>query len=158
MNRSPTQIPEMLDPESTLPSRPIIGVGVVVWKGNDVLLIRRGKSPMRGRWSLPGGRQELGETTRETAIREVREETGIEIELGGLLDVIDTIRRDDHGDVTLQYTLIDYDADWQRGEPVAGDDADDAVWAPADQLEDRNLWSETLRIIELSRTRRQQAG
>ena len=136
------------------PGRPIIGVGVVVWKGGRLLLIRRGKSPMRGRWSLPGGRQELGETVRETAVREVREETGVEIRLGALLDVVDTMRRDETGAVTLQYTLVDFDADWIAGEPAGASDAECAKWADPDDLAPYNLWSETLRIVALSRERR----
>ncbi|MCY3830435.1 MAG: NUDIX domain-containing protein, partial [Rhodospirillaceae bacterium] len=103
------------------------------------------------RWSLPGGRQELGETVREAAVREVREETGLEIRLGELLDVVDTMRRDDSGAVTLQYTLVDFDADWTAGEPVAASDAEHAEWADPDDLAPYNLWSETLRIIALSR-------
>ena len=131
--------------------RPVVGVGVVVWKRDRVLLIRRGKSPMRGRWSLPGGRQELGETVREAAVREVREETGLEIRLGALLDVVDTIRRDDSGAVTLQYTLVDFDADWLAGEAAAASDAEHAEWVDPDDLAPYSLWSETLRIIALSR-------
>lgn len=134
--------------------RPVVGVGVVVWKGGRVLLIRRGKSPMRGRWSLPGGRQELGETVREAAVREVREETGLEIRLGALLDVVDTIRRDEGGAVTLQYTLVDFDAEWLAGAPAAASDAEHAEWADPDDLGSYDLWSETLRIIALSRERR----
>ncbi len=130
---------------------PLVGVGVVVWKDGKVLLIRRGKSPMRGRWSLPGGRQELGETVREAAVREVREETGVEIRLGELLDVVDTMRRNDSGAVTLQYTLVDFDADWTAGEPQAASDAEHAEWADPDGLAPYGLWSETLRIIALSR-------
>ena len=131
--------------------RPVVGVGVVVWKDGEVLLIRRGKSPMRGRWSLPGGRQELGETVREAAVREVREETGLEIRLGALLDVVDTIRRGESGAVTLQYTLVDFDADWTAGVPAAASDAEHAEWADPDALAPYGLWSETLRIIALSR-------
>ncbi len=141
-------------PPECPPECPVVGVGVVVWKGGRVLLIRRGKSPMRGRWSLPGGRQELGETVRETAMREVREETGVEIRLGALLDVVDTIRRDESGAVTLQYTLVDFDADWIAGEPAAASDAEHAEWADPDALAPYGLWSETLRIIALSRERR----
>ena len=134
--------------------RPVVGVGVVVWKDGRVLLIRRGKSPMRGCWSLPGGRQELGETVREAAVREVREETGVEIRLGALLDVVDTIRRNDGGAVDLQYTLVDFDADWAAGEPQAASDAEQAQWSDPDDLAPYRLWSETLRIIALSRERR----
>ncbi|MYJ71973.1 MAG: NUDIX hydrolase [Rhodospirillaceae bacterium] len=141
----------MTDAGTTLAQRPIVGVGVVVWKDGNVLLIRRGKSPMRGRWSLPGGRQELGETVREAAVREVREETGLEIRLCELLDVVDTMRRDESGAVTLQYTLVDFDADWMAGEAQAASDAEHAEWADPDALAAYGLWSETLRIIALSR-------
>ncbi len=132
---------------------PVVGVGVVVWKGNDVLLIRRGKPPRKGSWSLPGGRQNLGETTRETAVREVAEETGTHIQVGTLLDVIDSITQEPGGDL-FHYTLVDFDADWVAGDLVAGDDADDAIWADADDLGPYALWSETVRIIALSRSRR----
>lgn len=76
------------------PDRPIAGVGVVVLRDHEVLMIRRGRAPRRGQWSIPGGKQELGETWRETAVREVREETGVEIEILGIVDVVDAIIRD----------------------------------------------------------------
>ena len=110
------------------PDYPMVGVGVVVWKDNAVLLIQRGKPPRAGTWSLPGGRQELGETTREAGVREVREETGLEVDIKDLIDVVDTIHRDDEGHVHMQYTLVDYWAEWVSGEPVAGTDAADARW------------------------------
>ena len=94
------------------PDYPMVGVGVVVWKDETVLLIQRGKPPRAGAWSLPGGRQELGETTREAGVREVLEETGIKIEIKDLIDVVDTINRDDSGRVRMQYTLVDYWAEW----------------------------------------------
>lgn len=76
------------------PDRPIAGVGVVVLREDRVLMIRRGREPRMGQWSIPGGKQEVGETWRETAIREVREETGVEIEVIGIVDVVDAIVRD----------------------------------------------------------------
>ena len=97
------------------PDRPFVGVGVVVWRGDNVLLIQRGKPPRIGAWSLPGGAQELGETVRETAVREVREETGVEIDVTHLIDVVDTITRDKDGRVRLQYTLVDFAAEWRLG-------------------------------------------
>lgn len=133
---------------------PMVGVGVVVWKDGKVLLIRRGKAPMMGRWSLPGGRQELGETTRETAVREVAEETGLSVRLGPLLDVIDTIRRDGEDRIVLHYTLVDFEADWIGGEAVAGDDAIGVTWADPADLGRYELWEETVRIIKLSADRR----
>jgi len=76
------------------PDRPIAGVGVVVLRDNQVLMIRRGREPRIGQWSIPGGKQELGETWQETAVREVLEETGVEIDVIGIVDVVDAIVRD----------------------------------------------------------------
>ena len=76
------------------PARPIAGVGVVVLRDDQVLMIRRGREPRIGQWSIPGGKQELGETWQETAVREVREETGVEIDVIGIVDVVDAIVRD----------------------------------------------------------------
>jgi ADP-ribose pyrophosphatase YjhB (NUDIX family) len=132
------------------PDYPIVGVGVVVWKGDQVLLIRRGRPPREGSWSLPGGRQKLGETTRDTAIREVGEEAGIEIAVGHLLDVIDSIVPDDQGRIHYHYTLVDFDAEWRAGEARAGGDAAALEWADAGDLARYDLWDETLRIIALS--------
>ena len=136
------------------PDRPIAAIGVVVWRNDKLLLIQRGKEPRKGQWSLPGGMQELGETTREAAVREVREETNLDIEVTHLLDVVDTIQHDDDGRVRMQYVLIDYAAEWRARDAVAGSDAMGARWVNPDELPEYKLWSETLRIIELSATLR----
>ncbi|HUT49077.1 MAG TPA: NUDIX hydrolase [Alphaproteobacteria bacterium] len=132
------------------PDYPIAGVGVVVWKDGNVLLIRRGRPPREGEWSLPGGRQKLGETTRQTAIREVREEAGIEIVVGHLLDVIDSIIPDSDGRIHYHYTLADFDAEWQAGEAQSGGDAAAIEWTDPADLARYDLWDETVRIIALS--------
>ena len=129
---------------------PFVGVGVVVWKDNEFLLIRRGKEPMKGAWSIPGGRQNLGETIKEAAIREIREETGLEIHITGLIDVIDSIRNDDKGVIAWHATLVDYAARHVSGEAVAGDDALSVGWFTLDDLEELGLWGETARIIRES--------
>lgn len=129
---------------------PIVGVGVVVLKDGQVLLIRRGKPPRLGEWSLPGGKQELGETLHDTARREVLEETGIDCMIVSLLDAIDMIARDGDGAIERHFTLIDYVADWVSGEPVAGDDAMEAAWVPLHEIDRLGLWSETLRVIRLA--------
>ena len=132
------------------PTRPFIGVGVVVWKGDQFLLIQRGKPPRMGQWSIPGGGQELGETVRETAIREVKEETGVDIEVRGLIDVVDSIRADDQNRIAYHITLIDFAARWTGGEPVAGDDAMGVGWFKLADLPALGLWDETVRVIEES--------
>ena len=136
------------------PNRPLVGVGVVAIKDGRVLLIRRAKPPRAGRWSLPGGRQRLGETVRETARRELREETGVEVEVTALLDVVDSITRDDAGAIAYHYTLVDVLAEWRGGAPRAGGDAAEAFWADPEDLGSYELWDETLRLIRLGLARR----
>jgi ADP-ribose pyrophosphatase YjhB (NUDIX family) len=136
------------------PNRPLVGVGVVAIKDGRVLLIRRGKPPREGGWSLPGGRQRLGETVRETALRELREETGVEAVVTALLDVVDSITRDDDGAIVYHYTLVDFLAEWRAGEARAGGDAAEAVWADPGDLGPYELWDETLRLIRLGLAKR----
>ena len=129
------------------PGRPVCGVGVVCFKDDQVLLVKRAKPPITWEWSIPGGGQELGETTREAALRELKEETGVDARLIGLIDVIDTVRKDEEGRIQFHYTLVDFAAEWLAGEPVADDDVSDARWAPLADIDDQGLWSETIRII-----------
>ncbi len=133
----------------TYPDRPFVGVGVVVWRDDEVLLIRRAKPPRQGEWSLPGGAQKLGETVFDAARREVLEETGLTIDVLGLVDVVDSIQRDDTERVRYHYTLVDVFAAWRAGEATADDDAAEAAWVGLDALPP--LWSETERIIRLAR-------
>ena len=135
-------------------AQPRIGVGAIVWRGRSVLLIQRGKAPRLGQWSIPGGGQMLGETLRETAAREVAEETGIEIAVGDLVDVVDGIFRSDDGSLDHHYTLIDFEADYVSGEAEAGDDAAAVAWVDVAALEQFRLWPETERVILLSHQRR----
>jgi ADP-ribose pyrophosphatase YjhB (NUDIX family) len=133
------------------PDRPIVGVGVVVWRGDRVLLIRRGKPPRAGQWSLPGGAQELGETVAETARREVLEETGLDLAALELLTVVDLIEpAPGAAGVRFHYTLIDFVAEAAAGEAVAAGDAAEVGWFAREALAELGLWSETLRIIDLA--------
>ncbi len=125
-------------------------MGVVVWREDSFLLVRRGKEPNRGQWSIPGGAQHLGETIYQAAEREVLEETGLEVRVLGLVDVVDGIRRDEQGRVSWHYTLVDLVAEYLAGEAVAGDDADAVGWFTLDDLPGIDLWQETVRIIRQS--------
>lgn len=127
---------------SPLPA-PAPCVGVVCLRGDEVLLIRRGKPPRQGEWSLPGGRIEAGERAVDAALRELREETGVEAELIGLVDVVDGV----FPEAGRHYVLIDYAARWLSGEPVAGDDAAEARFVTLAEAERLVDWNETRRII-----------
>jgi 8-oxo-dGTP diphosphatase len=126
------------------PTLPVPAVGVVCLRGDEVLLIRRGAPPRLGEWSLPGGRIEPGEAVRDAALRELREETGVEGRLIGLLDVVDGL----FPDAGRHYVLIDFLAEWISGEPIAGDDAAEAAFVPVHRALELVTWSETRRIIE----------
>jgi len=130
---------------------PVIGVGAVIWNAkSEIVLIKRGKPPRLDEWSIPGGHLEWGETLKDAALREAREETGLTIELAGLIDVVDSLTRDQAGAVVRHYVLIDFAARAVAGELCAGTDACEARWVPFAQLGTFALWSETRRIIEAS--------
>jgi 8-oxo-dGTP diphosphatase len=129
------------------PQAPIAGVGVVVVKGDKILLVRRGKEPSRGRWGLPGGAIELGETVAQAAEREVVEECGIEIEIRDVIEVIDRIIPDDDGQIRYHYILIDLLAEHCKGDPIASSDAAEASWALEKELDQLALSRATRRVI-----------
>src|SRR5581483_8377349 len=98
------------------PEHPIPGVGVVAFREREVLLVKRGKEPRLGEWSIPGGAVETGETVRDAALREFREECGGEIQLHELVDVLDIMARDEAGRVKYHYVVVDFWAEWRGGE------------------------------------------
>ncbi len=141
----------MPDDDRRYPSRPMVGIGVVVLREHSVLLVRRGKPPNVGMWSLPGGAQEVGETAEQAARRELLEEAGIEVGALHLAANVDSIDRDAQGRVRYHYTIIDFAALWAGGEPRAGSDVTEATWADLDRLSRYNLWDEAHRVIGIAR-------
>jgi len=132
-----------------LNQRPLIGVGAVVFNaGHEILLIKRGKAPHYGRWMVPGGTLEWGETLEAAAVREVREETGIEIEIEAFVEIIEALTPGPEG---FHYVIMDYAARAVSGTLAAGSDALDAVWVPVERLGDLDLTPELLRVIEKAR-------
>ncbi len=129
-------------------NHPVPTVGVVCLRDDQVLLIKRGTAPRLGQWSLPGGRMELGETTIAAGLRELKEETGVEATILGLIDVIDGVfPARPGGEITRHYVLIDYAARWISGEPVAGDDAAEARFVSREEAMALVEWDETRRMI-----------
>lgn len=121
------------------PERPWIAVGVVVVRDGKVLLIQRGRDPGRGLWAVPGGMVGLGETCREAARREAKEETCLDVEVGEVFWVVDAIGRDPDGRVRYHNVIVDYLAYSPEGEAVCADDAMDVRWCGPDDLADIEL-------------------
>lgn len=117
------------------PVAPRVGVGAVVLDGRRVLLVRRGKPPAHGKWSLPGGLVELGETTREAVRREIAEECGLQITVGDVAGVLDRVIHDAQGRIRYHWVLVDYVAFPESGTLCAASDADEAQWVEVDQVE-----------------------
>ena len=138
----------MSDPDTNADPAIIPCVGIVCLRGEDVLLIRRGKPPKQGEWSIPGGRIEFGEPAQHAALRELKEETGITAELTGLIDVVDGIFPAPDKAPGQHYLLCDYAARWISGEPKGADDAQHAEFISPERLAQLPLWDETRRIID----------
>lgn len=134
------------------PTHPHIGIGIILFRGDDVLLIRRGRPPGAGRWSLPGGKQELGETAEAAARRELREETGLGCGALTMVAHADSITYDADGRIEYHYTILDFAGRYEGGEAIPGDDASACVWASPEELGGYDLWGEILRVIGIART------
>jgi 8-oxo-dGTP diphosphatase len=129
------------------PERPIVGVGAVIVNGDRVLIVRRAKEPLKGQWSIPGGMLELGEKLREGLAREVREETALEVEVGDVLDVFDSIFPDADGRTQYHYVLVDYRCTVRSGEAKAGSDVSEVRWVTSAELEGLGMKEVTVGVI-----------
>jgi 8-oxo-dGTP diphosphatase len=134
------------------PDRPIVGVGGVIVDEGKVVLIRRRYEPLKGHWSLPGGMVEIGETLETALIREMREETGLVVDVGPVIEVFDRITRDDDRRVRYHFVLIDYVCRWRDGALHAGSDVDAAIWVDADKLAEYSLTDKATSVIQRGMT------
>jgi ADP-ribose pyrophosphatase YjhB (NUDIX family) len=132
------------------PDTPIVAVGAVILDGDRVLLVQRGQEPLKGEWSLPGGVVELGETLEAALIREVREETSLDIIVGPVVEVLDSIRRDAAGRAEYHYIIIDYACRLRGGTSSAaspGTDAADVRWVAVADLEHHGVTTTAIAVI-----------
>ena len=141
------------------PDRPLVGIGVIVLRGDTVLLVRRGREPGRGCWALPGGAQRIGETVEQAGRRELHEETGMQVGALHVVGCVDAIHRDAEGRIRFHYTIVDLAAAWHCGEPACGGDAEAAEFVAVAVLEEREVGAETVRMVALAQLRLvEQAG
>ena len=132
------------------PDRPFVGVGAVIVDGAArVLLVKRRFEPLAGQWSLPGGAVDVGETLAECVVREMREETGLEVEIGPVIEVFDRITRDGDGRVQYHFVLVDYVCRPVGGTLAAASDVADVAWAPAADLPAFGLTDKATQVIGL---------
>jgi 8-oxo-dGTP diphosphatase len=113
---------------------PRAAASAVIFRGDSILLVERGKGALTGLWSLPGGHIEPGETARAAAVREVFEETGVVADIAGLADVHDVILRHNDGTLAAHYLIAVHFGGWREGEPVAASDSRDARFVPLGEL------------------------
>ena len=121
------------------PDHPVVGVGAIIVSEGKILLEKRKNEPSRGKWSIPGGLVELGESVEQAVIREVKEETGLDVEAPRLIDVVDNISSDAKGKVKYHYVIVDYLVNIRGGLPKAASDADELKWVPLSEVEEYDL-------------------
>jgi 8-oxo-dGTP diphosphatase len=121
------------------PEHPVVGVGAIILQEGKLLLEKRGHEPARGKWSIPGGTVELGETLEAAVIRETKEETCLDVEDPRLVDVVDQMDLDEQGKVKYHFVILDYIVKIKGGTPKAESDADELKWVPLEEVEKYNL-------------------
>lgn len=117
------------------PSQPVVGVGAVVVRDGRALIVKRGHEPRQGEWSLPGGHLHLGESLADGARREVKEETGLDVEPGPIIETFDRVHRDPDGRIRYHFVIVDFVCTAPEGQAVAGSDAAAVAWVRADELD-----------------------
>lgn len=123
------------------PDQPIVGIGVVIVRDCKIALIKRGNEPSKGKWTIPGGLVELGESVEEAVVREAKEETCLDVEEPQLIDVVGNVDLDEDDKVKYHYVIIDYLVHVKSGNIQAASDAAELRWVPFEEVEDYNLTS-----------------
>jgi 8-oxo-dGTP diphosphatase len=135
------------------PKRPVVGVGAIILNGDKILLEKRKNSPGKGKWSVPGGLVELGERIEQAAIREVKEETGLDVYEPRLVDIVDHISLDESGKVKYHFVIVDYLVTVKGGKPKAASDADALKWVSFNDVEEYDLTESFRRFFQGNRQR-----
>jgi 8-oxo-dGTP diphosphatase len=128
------------------PDRPVVGVGAVIVQDGKALIVKRAHEPRKGEWSLPGGRVELGETLVDATKREIKEETGLDVNVGPIVEVFDRVHRLDDR-VRYHFVIVDYLCTPCGGTLIAGDDAESVAWVGANELEAYGVNEHAARVL-----------
>lgn len=132
-----------------------MGVGGIIFRDDRVLLVKRGKDPGKGQWSIPGGIVDVGETVETAVRREIKEETGLQVEVVDLMAVFERILPDPQGKILYHYVVLDYLCQVKGGMLKAASDAAEAIFSPLTELGSLNLNEETERVIWKAHRRHQ---
>lgn len=135
------------------PNQPVVGVGAIIVYDGKILLEKRKGEPGKGKWSVPGGIVELGETVEEAVIREVKEETGLDVAEPELIDVVDNIVRDEKGEIKWHFVILDFFVKVKGGELRAADDAEEIRWVPLSEAEKYDLTKTFRSFLQRNRAR-----
>ena len=140
------------------PDQPIVGIGVVIVRDCHIVLIKRANEPSKGKWTIPGGLVNLGESVEEAVIREAKEETCLEIEDPQLIDVVGNVDLDSNGKVKYHYVIIDYLVHVKSGNILAASDAEELCLVPFDEVESYNLTSSFRQFFKQNRNKLEKAN
>lgn len=130
------------------PKRPVVGAAAVIIRGDEVLLVKRGRAPGKGKWAIPGGLVELGEKIRDAVAREVFEECDIKIEVGDVIEVMDAVIRDKDGNIKYHYVLCDFLAKYKTGHLNPSSDVLDAKWVKFSEVQTLEITKGTQKLLK----------
>jgi len=133
------------------PAKPIVGIGAVIVDDGNILLAKRGSEPGKNRWSIPGGLVELGETVQETVVREVKEETNLDVQVRSLIDVVDNLEPDGKGRLRYHFVILDFLVHLKGGSLRAGSDVLEVCWVPLSEVEKYDLTKTFREFFERNR-------